>query len=117
MLKKQDFRSPSIRVVEMNIVVYASILEGHEKAEQVAKTIALLLKDITEEPISYHVIVIPSVTKEHLTIPSVFINGRMVSASLDVSEVIDKYLKTILVDYVNYPITLVGQSSVSLNMI
>ncbi len=97
--------------------MYASVLEGHDKAEQVAKTIALLLRDIVEEPISYHVIVVPSITREHLTIPSVFINGRMVSASLDVSEVIDKYLKTILVDYTSYPITLIGQNSIGLNSI
>ena len=101
----------------MDIVVYASVLEGFEKAEQTAKTLALILRGIAGEPVNYYVIVIPSPSREYLSVPSVFIDGKMISTSLNIPEVIDKYLRTILIDYTEYPIVLIGQSSISLNPI
>ena len=85
----------------MWLVVYASLAQGIEKAEEVAKTLVKLLGTLYTWPINYNVIIIPmdEVNDQEVEIPAIYLNGKLIAKTLDIAEAMDNILRTNLIDY------------------
>lgn len=85
----------------MWLVVYATLAQGIEKAEEAAKTLVKLLSTLYTRPINYDVIIIPvdEVNDQEVEVPAIYLNGKLIARTLDVIEAIDNILKTNLIDY------------------
>jgi len=91
----------------MWLVVYASLAQGIEKAEEVAKTLVKLLGTLYTRPVNYDVIIIPidEVDNQEVEAPAIYLNGKLIAKTLDIVEAIDNVLRTNLIDYDTYPLS------------
>jgi len=91
----------------MWLVVYASLAQGIEKAEEAARTLVRLLSTLYTRPINYDVIIIPvdEVNDQEVEVPAIYLNGKLIAKTLDITEAIDNILKTNLIDYDTCPLS------------
>ncbi len=91
----------------MWLVVYASLAQGIEKAEEAARTLVRLLSTLYTRPINYDVIIIPvdEVNDQEVEVPAIYLNGKLIAKTLDITEAIDNVLKTNLIDYDTCPLS------------
>jgi len=91
----------------MWLVVYASLAQGIEKAEEAVRTLVRLLSTLYTRPINYDVIIIPvdEVNDQEVEVPAIYLNGKLIAKTLDITEAIDNVLKTNLIDYDACPLS------------
>jgi len=91
----------------MWLVVYVSLAQGIEKAEEAARTLVRLLSTLYTRPINYDVIIIPvdEVNDQEVEVPAIYLNGKLIAKTLDITEAIDNVLKTNLIDYDTCPLS------------
>lgn len=89
------------------LIVYSTLVEGFSISEEVAKTLSRILSMVLEEPVEYSVIMLPSDGKDvsEVYVPSIYLNGELISRGLRVSEALDHVLRERLVDYELYPVS------------
>ena len=85
----------------MWLVVYASLAQGIEKAEEAARTLVKLLSTLYTRPVNYDVIIISvdEINDQEVEVPAIYLDGKLIARTLDITEAIDNILKTNLIDY------------------
>jgi len=85
----------------MWLVVYASLAQGIEKAEEAARTLVRLLSTLYTRPVNYDVIIISvdEINDQEVEVPAIYLDGKLIARTLDITEAIDNILKTNLIDY------------------